>query len=590
MPRNDLGKIRRSQIITMAGPGAIIDFRTDKGPVSGLCLGLEQWPLGTLVHEARLEKRLHVSEFRMPPAVIDSDPPQGSPLPAIRFPRWLQCPQCNELKRQMAWGREPGEPAFFCEACSASKPKKVYVIPAPFVTACEKGHLDDFPWDRWVSHAEGCPGKDRLSLRSEGSGGLAGLRLTCLGCNATASMEGSFNPDALKRFGPCSGTRPWLPSTPPEQCDVERKTLQRGASNMYFPVIASALDIPPWSDGLQQKLKRDWDRILNLPEDRLREFLKALRLHEQVNLTEDELFREIQQRKSRLEGASTADLRIDEYRQLAVDVELPRDESCEFEVRLEKVPAEVRPWVSRLVRVLRLREVRVLRAFTRVRYPDPETPEHLPEWAKLSLTPLPWLPAVEVRGEGIFVELNPERVATWATTFQARADKINAAFLEDWQRRHKDVEPPFVVSPKVLLVHSLAHALIRQLSLECGYSAASLRERLYFEEGCSGFLIYTAAPDSDGTLGGLARQGRADAFVAILEGALRSELWCASDPLCITGVHSQSEKASGAACHSCLLVSETSCEQFNRLLDRQTLVGAPDSPGFGFFAGSSLLR
>jgi hypothetical protein len=197
---------------------------------------------------------------------------------------------------------------------------------------------------------------------------------------------------------------------------------------------------------------------------------------------------------------------------------------------------------------------------------------------------------VEVRGEGIFVELNPERVATWSTTFQARADKINAAFLEDWERRHKDVEPPFEVSPKVLLVHSLAHALIRQLSLECGYSAASLRERLYFEEGCSGFLIYTAAPDSDGTLGGLARQGKADAFVAILEGALRSELWCASDPLCITGVHSQSEKASGAACHSCLLVSETSCEQFNRLLDRQTLVGAPDSPGTGFFAGSSLLR
>lgn len=590
MPRNDLGKLRRSQIVTTAGPGAILDFRTEKGAVSGLCLGLEQWPKGTLIHEARLERRLRVAELRMPPAFLDGDPPQGEPLPAMRFPRWLQCPQCNELQWHTSWGRDPGEAVFYCAPCSARQAKRVSVIAAPFVTACEKGHLDEFPWAGWASHAENCPDRQRYTLKSEGSGGLAGLRLTCLGCRKSVSMEGSFNPDALQRFGRCSGERPWLPNAPAEACELERRTLQRGASNMYFPVIASALDIPPWSDGIQQKLRRDWDRILKFGDEQLRELIRVVGLHEQVNMTEEELFRELKRRKAQLERESPADLRADEYRQLAADVELPRDEACEFEVRVEKVPAEIRPWVSRLVRVVRLREVRVLRAFTRVRYPDPETPEHLPEWATLSERPLHWLPAVEVRGEGIFVELNPERIATWSATVQERADRINAAFLQDWQRRHEDAAPPFQVTPKVLLVHSLAHALIRQLSLECGYAAASLRERLYFDEGCSGLLVYTAAPDSDGTLGGLARQGRADAFVAILEGALRSQLWCAADPLCISGIHSQSEQASGAACHACLLVSETSCEQFNRLLDRQTLVGVPERPGVGFFHGCDLLR
>ena len=592
MPKNDLGKIRRSQIITSAGPGAIVDFRTDKGPVSGLSLGLEQWPPTpkSVIHEARLEKRLRVSEFRMPPAFLDGDPGRSFFLPAIRFPRWLQCPQCNHLKRYGQWGQDPGEPALYCVGCSTNKPKRVYTIPAPFVTACEKGHLDDFPWDYWLDHSTTCSGTKNLALKAEGTGGLAGLRLVCLSCGRSASMEGAFNPDALRRFGPCTGTRPWLPEAPAQSCDAQRRTLQRGSSNMYFPVIASALDIPPWSDHIQQRLNRDWDRIQKFSEADLREFIRLLRLHERVGLTEEELFREIQRRKKIVEGASPTELRFDEYRQLAVDVELPRDEGCEFEVRIETVPAEVRPWLRRLVRVLRLREVRVLRAFTRVRYPDPETREHLPEWAALSEAKLDWLPAVEVRGEGIFIELNPERVATWSEGFLSRAEQINKAYCQDWARRQKGVAPPFEVSPKVLLVHSLAHALIRQLSLECGYSAASLRERLYFDDACCGFLIYTAAPDSDGTLGGLARQGKADSFVSTLEGALQAQMWCASDPLCITGVHSQSERASGAACHACLLVSETSCEQFNRLLDRQTLVGSPDNPGLGFFTGSTLLK
>lgn len=590
MSMNDLGKIRRSQILFNAGPGSIVDFRTQKGPVSVVCLGLDQYPDGNVIHEARLEKRLRIAELRMPPAAIDGRP--AKPMPAVRFPEWMQCPSCNVFQHMAGWGREPGEPALHCADCSSVAPKKVYVIPAPLVTACEDGHLADFPWPRWVLHKNDCSGRDKYTLRSQGSGGLAGLLLRCLGCGESAPMEGAFGPDALKKFGACPGTRPWLPGAEAEVCgaggDGARKTVQRGASNMYFPVIASALDIPPWSDGLQQKLKRDWDRIMTFPDDELRVFLKAIGVAAQLKLSDEELFREVMLRKSRLHNASDEDLRIDEYKQLCAEAR-PRDERNEFEIRIEPVPVEVRPWIRRLVRVLRLREVRALRGFTRVRPPDPEAPGAPSSWAPLSVSETNWLPGIEVRGEGIFVELDPTRIATWAPKLEGRAHEIEQAWLADWDRRHPGVDAPRTITPKTLLVHSLAHAVIRELSIECGYSAASLRERLYVHGDACGFLVYTAAPDSDGTLGGLARQGKAGRFVSVLRGALAAQRWCASDPLCITDRHSFSEAATGSACHSCLLVSETSCEEFNRLLDRQALVGGPGDSSVGYFHGSTLV-
>ena len=593
MARNELGKMRRSQILFNAGPGAIVDFRTHKGPVSVVCLGLEQYPPGPVIHEARLQRNLGISELRAPPAALDPRPnqPAGEAMPAVRFPRWMQCPGCALFQVDRGWGTEVAEPALHCSACSASSPRKVYVIPAPFVTACEEGHLADFPWPRWVDHLPTCLAKDKYRLWSDGVGGLSGLILACLGCGARKSMEGCFNPDALRPH-PCPGSRPWLPDAPDEDCTAggtaARRTLQRGASNLYFPVIVSSLDIPPWSDGLQHYLRPFWQLLVSKPNDKLLATLEVLELAEKIGLTNEELYQEVLRRRQLQEG-STSDLKPDEYKQLCADA-LPADSKCEFEIRPQVVPADLRPWVSRLVRVLRLREVRALRAFSRVRSPDPDTAGIPLTWAALSETQQNWLPGIEVRGEGIFVELDPGRITAWTPRLQARADEIDAAWGSEWSKRHPDIAPPRRITPKVLLVHSLAHAVIRQLSIECGYSAASLRERLYVDGDASGFLVYTAAPDSDGTLGGLARQGKVDQFRTVLENALTAQRWCASDPLCITDRHSFSESATGAACHSCLLASETSCEEFNRLLDRQALVGTPGDATVGYFHGSTLLE
>ncbi len=98
-----------------------------------------------------------------------------------------------------------------------------------------------------------------------------------------------------------------------------------------------------------------------------------------------------------------------------------------------------------------------------------------------------------------------------------------------------------------------------------------------------GVLIYTASGDSEGTMGGLVRQGEPDRLPDTIERAVRKAQWCSSDPVCIESTGQGTDNANLAACHACVLISETSCEEGNRLLDRATVVGTPDDPGAGFF-------
>jgi hypothetical protein len=132
---------------------------------------------------------------------------------------------------------------------------------------------------------------------------------------------------------------------------------------------------------------------------------------------------------------------------------------------------------------------------------------------------------------------------------------------------------------RFVFLHSLAHSLIRQIVLDCGYTSASLRERLYCRWGNDhggpmvGILIYTAAPDSEGTLGGLMELGSPASLSRHLQQALESMKLCASDPLCSEHAPSSDGRGiHGACCHACLFAPETSCERGNRYLDRSALV------------------
>lgn len=601
MPRNELGSLRRSTAAALFGPGAVIDFRAGDAPVSAVAAGLEEWdrnfpPAGMLneqtVLEARLQKKLGVRGFRLPPVSPDSFLREDSKtLVAVRYPNWLQCPQCNRLGEARAWGDEPGKPGLFCPECTRRAPgnRKVFVVPVRFVMACEGGHLDEFPWHTWVSHKEGCKQPRFLSLVSE-KAGLAGLILSCPSCGARRSMDRVFSEETWQSFPNCRGKRPWLAASD-EACEHKARAVQRGASNLYFPVVVSALSIPPWSDRLQEALGVQWQQFVDVePEDRptlVRILASGAELKPVLadfGLSPQQFLEEINRRLDTHQDIDTEDLRSAEYRQFTGGL-TDQGPDREFEMRPQAVPGSISRWFSHLVKVVRLREVSALVGFTRIHPPGgPESPNVAP----ISSRRLDWLPAIEVRGEGIFLELNSETLAIWEQN-PAVCDRIKTLDTRrqaDWRERFPDQQAPPPLTPRFVLVHTLAHALMRQLTLDCGYSSSALRERLYVsieEPAMAGLLIYTATSDDDGTLGGLQREGAPDRMARTITAAIHAQAWCSSDPLCIEDVLTGTSGLSLAACHACVLAPETSCEEFNQFLDRALLVGTPTDPSIGFF-------
>jgi hypothetical protein len=606
MPNNDLGEIRRSTTIITAAPGAVVDFRAEGAPISAVITGLDDWDINfpppgmaheQVVYEERLQKKLGVTGFRLPPVLTPNwhkgpnTPPPA--LMAVRFPNWLQCPQCNRLAPAVKWGSEPGRPWRKCPYCFIGY--TVHVMPVRFVMACANGHLEEFPWAKWVEHrANGCDGEHGfLKLVAEGPG-LAGLVLSCPKCGASKTLDGIFSSKTWTNRITCSGRRPWLGDIDPKKCDLIPRVLQRGASNMHYSCVETALSIPPWSDSLPERIGTFWATLTAIKEldERIR-MIKLLGssagmddvLHF-LGLTAEMLARKIEERQKYLETSDCNNLRIKEYQQFTDGDSGAHTDDQHFEMRNEDVPAALTDYFDYIVRLVRLREVRALKGFTRIFPPGADSTNIAP----ISKRKKQWLPAVEVKGEGIFVALNLEQLHAWEMQdfVRLRAESVQKEYVRKCVEQNKD-EPVHkidrVITPRFLLVHTFAHALMRQLSLECGYSSTALRERLYVDgNDMAGVVIYTATSDADGTLGGLQRQGTSLKMAGTVPKAIRAIEWCSSDPLCIEGLMCGTESFCLAACHACVLAPETSCEEFNHFLDRGMLTGWPEYPQGGYFS------
>ncbi len=240
--------------------------------------------------------------------------------------------------------------------------------------------------------------------------------------------------------------------------------------------------------------------------------------------------------------------------------------------------------------VRKLRETRVLAGFSRVLpLEDPTSPARLPMLQDASLD---WLPATVVYGEGIFIEFNESNLERWVKRSSV-IERISSLSRRYNERRHERGMRSAEVSGKYVLLHTIAHVLIAQLSFDCGYGSAALREWIYCDlenpgRTMQGVLIYTASGDSEGTLGGLVRQGEPNRLNAVFERAKQRSQWCSSDPVCIESPGQGTDNSNLAACHGCVLLPETSCETGDRLLDRGLLVGTPVMPEVGFFADTSV--
>lgn len=603
-----LGTVRRSQLISTYGIGGIVDL--EKG--SFMPMGLEDWEDATrlpslTIAEARLQAQLGVSHFRLPPV---AEPIAGTrqvnprrAAPAVRFPKWQECPRCHRLGVEGdPFELAPDGARLVCVACGSN----TVTNPVRFVVACRAGHVDEFPWVWWAHRRrkEGVCTRPILFLRSRGqSAALADLIVECQGCRTGKAYTSSTLGDA---FGAgmhgraCPGVRPWLHDKESD-CQQEPRVLQRGASNIHFPIVASALSIPPVSESLFQLVEDHWLTLEALPAEALEPVLANIAARYGVDTAPlraaYDAKKEIDAGGSALSEASS---RAEEYAALSATTHDPMLGGIVPHFRNNAVPppAALAPWFDLVGAASRLREVRALAGFSRIE-PYPVGPERVHaaimqgRVAPLSKGAFPWLPAAEILGEGIFLRFRTERVDAWVHDNPAVGE---AAAILDQRSARIAVDRGYIrdysITPRLLLVHSFAHALIREISLDCGYSSSALRERLYVSEAVSGspamngVLIYTGSPDSEGSLGGLVRLSEEALLARIVTQALRNARWCGSDPVCLETDRAQSgDRISGAACHCCLLLPETACEKFNRELDRTTMVGDGDRRWVGFFDG-----
>jgi hypothetical protein len=261
----------------------------------------------------------------------------------------------------------------------------------------------------------------------------------------------------------------------------------------------------------------------------------------------------------------------------------------EFLSRKVDTPKELENILDSVLLLERLREVKALIGYTRVEAPEEGTDEdERPPMAALCKGSPEWVPACEVYGEGIFLRFKERPVRSWQDlpSVQDRNARMQGGHRGWRNARNLDPERGYP-GIRYAMLHTLAHLLIRELALECGYNAASIRERVYASQDeaapMAGVLIYTAAADSDGTLGGLVELGKPENLGRLVEQALNRASVCSSDPLCSEHDPSEDRSLHSASCHACTFVSETSCERGNRYLDRALLVETFESEDAAFF-------
>lgn len=643
--------LRSSQLLSPFGIGQIVNF---PGELSVMVCGLNLWDASIALgktnrgvnsidenelrfNETRLQKVLDVNYFVKPFEFKTSGAKNNwLSIPAVRFPGWHYCTSCGRMRKEPL---QKANTKIECTACWDGQSKfKSKMIPVRFVAACPSGHIQDVPFKEWV-HNGPVPndGEHELSYHTGGgSGDLGSIYLKCT-CGERRRLLGLMNirkegedvfDSALARIGfneaddhkfdkehpnnsnslgqYCQGHRPWLGLEGVKDttgCKNHLQVLVRGASNVHFSDIQSAIYLPEGSEGANEY-------VVNVIDEKGIETLRnyyeqekngtpiltiILSDHPSVKkgfITKEDLFSGVINELSELDSDENESeipaelkLRFEEY---AYILNGRDSENSDFKAIVKTFDDYLEKdtlvkFFECVVLVERLKETRVFKGFSRI------NPNNKSNKQELSNEPVAWLPAVEVFGEGIFLKFKDDAVDEWldkyGTNFEGIVGRYHSAMRK---RRPKD--DPRAIDPFFVAMHTFAHLLIKRLCFDCGYGSSSLRERLYFsadsQSRMNGILIYTSSGDSEGSLGGLVRQGKSKSLGRLVKSALEEAKWCSADPVCSDIGNSSGQgpdNVNGSACHNCCILPETSCEEFNMLLDRSTINGSFENPESGFF-------
>lgn len=624
-----VGTIRPSQVTHTFGPGAIVELPYMSVIVPGLDTGgLDPWQMERpgrtvvvdeerLLREVRRDLGPQVTALRTAPwlqpapnnRISEAD---WAGLWTMPFPRWLRCNSCYALSRVDGGLFEVEVKPYRLEdagwwhtRCPRRKGKQSRALPVRFVVACRNGHLDDFPWPEWAHKGVGyvCPvkpGEERRHLKLLDSGYAqrsTSQKVRCSACGAEATLTEAFGRDGAEKLPLCPGGRPHLNDYEGNGCGLDMRALLVGASNLWFAVRRSALAIPHQPRGVETAVAEHWtdlETFTDLADMKTKAAVlstmpSGVWLSPDAPYALEELWDEYVAQR---DGFANEDVGVDALlgpEWVALTTRGGTRHGDDFAVSDAGPPTtEFKDLFDDVYLATRLREVVAITGFTRLDAYDPveEGPGRVRR-ASLSSAKTTWAPAVQSRGEGILVTLDEGSVQDWESGLRALEKGRHHAMRDahrSWRARRGLDADVAIVSPRFVLLHTFSHMLIKAISVSSGYAAASIRERLYCREPdggdpMAGVLFYTAASDSEGTMGGLVSLGDPETFGPLIDQAVDQARICSSDPFCATHLPNGSPGGEvgdgtlhGAACHVCLFLPETSCDHANRYLDRSFVV------------------
>lgn len=629
--RAKVGSARPSSLLYTYGPGAIMDLPG----FSVMPAGLDDWepiwkrretiptiPEPRLLNVVRLHLGPQVDSLRPFPwqPKKGSISTEGSDLgiPARVFPQWLRCTRCHylgPLPRFTYMNTHPFRPdlaQFTHKYATGGKKGGSPAVPAQHLLTCTNGHLDEFPYERWVHKGKKCPAAltPELKMFDANVGKSVGATIECQACKARRGMAEAMGAVGREKLPEtCRGRHPHLGAFFPG-CEARPALIMMGASNLWFPSTQSVIVMPRTDAETQEalvdqlrvevgvekiaKYAENLDIIRDLAEDKVdldsvTDIDLAGAIAEVLAPPESE-----EAREERRANWDPVELLIPEWRYLQKPSLFPEQQNDTGLMVTEKQRGPALPArITRVVGVNRMKKVNAVLGFTRLDEMD-RVNDLASRVAPLTRDGKPaWVPATEDRGEGIFLQLDLDAVAQWEKSIETtplwnahiEAHRRNFArrFSETAAAVNPDTRLP---GPRYWLVHTFAHIVIREMAMHSGYGAASLTERIYAwnetaeREAAAGLLICTTASDSEGTLGGLVALSEPEKLQGIVVSALRRAARCSSDPVCAQRTPADPEDfLHGAACHTCCFVSETSCEKANRFLDRRFLLDLPSSNG-----------
>ena len=642
-----VGSNRPSSLLYTYGPGAVMDLPQ----FTIMPAGLDDWDVVWArrdgvpeIHAPRLRdavrQRLRSRDLTLrhfpwqPKKMQFSDEGNDLGVPARVFPQWMRCKGCDMLAPLCRFSYRNTHPFRTDEACfeherctgkgdpSASKtdgkkdrkPRRQTAVPARYLLACVNGHLDEFPYDLWVHRGAACASGDEfptLQMIDGLAGKGAAATIRCASCGLRRPMNEAQGEAGRQKLPPCRGRHPHLDQFD-EECGNETHLMLVGASNLWFAASESIIVMPDSPDearsnlvdairlGLGERLVKYRDNL-----EMIRDLLVGV--VDVTTRTDAELADDVAAAlatdqldpDAEPEPWDPVDLLVPEWQYLQRET-LGRHHQEEdisgLVLSSRSRGSQLAPEIQRVLAIEQLRKVNALLGFTRI--DDLDRVDDVPA----RLVPLTrggrplWTVATEDRGEGIYIQLSEDAVASWearvlaSSLWSAHRESHRRNFQNRFSETAADVNPDTRLRPpRYWLVHTLAHVLIREMAMSCGYSAASLSERLYAwnaageRPAAAGLIICTTASDSDGTLGGLVQLSEPDRLERIVASALYRAQRCSSDPVCAMRTPKPPEDfLHGAACHCCAMASETSCERANRFLDRRFLLDLPGSD-LGFF-------